>query len=587
MKDVLSKLEVLALDFQATQADPEKGRLLEVGWARVSASGYRENDAAIIETYLVADSSYGEIPGRVRRITGISGDDLAAASTPAEAWSRLVAVANDIARCGRRKTCPTVIHFARFEEPYLRQLHGHFDPDSLFPFEIVCTHEITKRLFPGLPRRGLRAVAGYFGHSVAELRRCGHHVVATMVIWKKLVELLESTENIRTLDELKDWLAHTKASTRSGRIYPMDPGCRLGIPDKPGIYRILRSNGDVLYVGKARSLRKRVNSYFQKRTRHAEHILEMLTQAAAVDYTVTGSALEAAVRETDEIKRLIPPYNVALRNLDRAVSFTTTDFTDFTPAPDDRHTVGPLISEEPLRQLPFLAALLEYGLGEAGEEACTSVLGIPPEYMPDNNCFTGGFALFREKHAEALKRKPYLHALVSLGTSEWRRRRMENGTEPSESDESPDDEAPDISGDDESDQPVWTPESVVRVFESIVLRGAHVLRRARWFRLLSESSLAWSSARQSVPEKHLIVFEHGSMAYCTVLPLRESVPVPPGYKKRGCDRLRRFDIMTYDRMRVVTTELRRLVSEGRTIELRVSPDVTMNSDGIGRMLEWV
>ena len=116
MKDVLSKLEVLALDFQATQADPEKGRLLEVGWARVSASGYRENDAAIIETYLVADSSYGEIPGRVRRITGISGDDLAAASTPAEAWSRLVAVANDIARCGRRKTCPTVIHFARFTE---------------------------------------------------------------------------------------------------------------------------------------------------------------------------------------------------------------------------------------------------------------------------------------------------------------------------------------------------------------------------------------------------------------------------------------------------------------------------------------
>lgn len=70
MKDVLSKLEVLALDFQATQADPGKGRLLEVGWARVSASGYRENDAAIIETYLVADSSDGEIPGRVDGLPG-------------------------------------------------------------------------------------------------------------------------------------------------------------------------------------------------------------------------------------------------------------------------------------------------------------------------------------------------------------------------------------------------------------------------------------------------------------------------------------------------------------------------------------
>jgi len=117
--------------------------------------------------------------------------------------------------------------------------------------------------------------------------------------------------------------------------------------------------------------------------------------------------------------------------------------------------------------------------------------------------------------------------------------------------------------------------------------GAYVLRRARWFLQLSESSLAWSPACISAPEKHLMVFEHGSVACCTALPLQESVPVPPGYRERSLDRLGHFDIMTFDRIRVVTTELRRLVSENRMIELRLNPAVTLNRNGLKKMLGWV
>ena len=109
---------------------------------------------------------------------------------------------------------------------------------------------------------------------------------------------------------------------------------------------MLRSNGDVLYVGKARSLKRRINSYFQKKSSHAEHILEMLSQAADIDVTDTGSALEAAILENDEIKRLSPPYNKALRSRDRQLWFCDRSLTSFSGRPDDIHTVGPLPSRE-------------------------------------------------------------------------------------------------------------------------------------------------------------------------------------------------------------------------------------------------
>ena len=92
-------------------------------------------------------------------------------------------------------------------------------------------------------------------------------------------------------------------------------------------------NGDLLYIGKATSLKQRINSYFRPKTAHAEHILEMLTQAGKVEITGTPSALEAAVLEVEQIQRWRPAYNRALRDDGRSVVF----FTRFQPV---QHPAG-------------------------------------------------------------------------------------------------------------------------------------------------------------------------------------------------------------------------------------------------------
>src|ERR671913_289518 len=93
-----------------------------------------------------------------------------------------------------QQPAPTVIHFARFEGPFLRTLAG-----GVFPLDVVCTRGIARRLLPNLPRCSLRAVAGYFGRAVGALRRSADHVEATAFVWQELVRLLE-TKGVSTWD---------------------------------------------------------------------------------------------------------------------------------------------------------------------------------------------------------------------------------------------------------------------------------------------------------------------------------------------------------------------------------------------------
>src|SRR5690606_18201068 len=129
------------------------GDLLEIGWAVCSKAGI----AGDVQSYWIVPQTRRPIGRAVRELTGWAESCIDDAVDEQVAWAHLSEVST-LTGFGLPEGVPTIIHFARFELPFLRHLHGRLGESAEFPLDVVCLHAIAVRLFPDLPRRNLRAL---------------------------------------------------------------------------------------------------------------------------------------------------------------------------------------------------------------------------------------------------------------------------------------------------------------------------------------------------------------------------------------------------------------------------------------------
>jgi DNA polymerase-3 subunit epsilon len=427
----------------------------------------------------------------------------------------------------------------------------------------VCTHDIARRLFPDLPRRSLRALAGYFGRGVATLRRSADHVEATAFLWHELVHRLED-EGVATWGALRDWLTiPVDSRKRPRRVWPMPREMRLSLPRSPGVYRMLRTSGDVLYVGKASSLHERVNSHFRRQHGLDERMLEMLSQARAIAFDVTPTPLEAALLETDEIKRRRPPYNLALTIDDRAIWFASPDLGTRSLRPSVACPLGPLVSAETLDRFGALA--------RADRSALAS-----GRWGPDAATFHAGYEQLRVMHPELSRLDLSPNArLLRLGTRLWREGRREHDA----------DHDQDGVQTDRAVTTAWTPELVHVSLEWLALRAALDRRRAMWLTRLADASVVWREPGAALAR--LMVIEGGEIVLSTDADPDGAPPIPPGHRRPVMDRRGLFTVACFDRLRVLTTELKRLVATGAPVAVRFGIAPALADARLAAALGWV
>jgi DNA polymerase-3 subunit epsilon len=551
---------VLVLDFQTTGASPARGCLLEAAWAVVRDGDVPDAAPERCTACLVALPPGAAIPRRVSALTGIWPADLVDARARGQVWTSLLESAAPLPRT-RSGRIPLVIHYARFEEPFLRELHTEFSPGEEFPFELYCTHEIARRLYPALPRRSLKALAGFLGHPLPELKRAGPHVEATALVWRELGQNLSRSHGIHSLDDLNRWLADTSPRRAARKEYPMSRSRRLGLPDAPGVYRLVNMRGQVLYVGKAKSLHHRVNSHFQKQTGLPERSLELLTQIRDVDITVTASALEAALLESDEIKRLAPPYNRALTPLKRRILFFTPDLSGMGPGPEQGRTGGPVTGGAVITALRGILALGPKGLRP--DKCPAALLQVPSGREPSVACFNEGWTAFREKHGFDAG-PPTLPDMRRLGEELWLTLGEASPAEEAENGE-------------ESVAPteevrLWDPLRVVAALEWIVRTGTHQLRLGEWLNRLVDCWLAWPAAAGSGNWRRLLFQRGRRVSAEDVDGCPESAPAGWDGRVESGEAFA-FDLAAYDRLRVLSSEVKRLRGEGRAVRLGLTSAV--------------
>lgn len=195
-----------------------------------------------------------------------------------------------------------VAHNAGFDIGFLKAAADQCDLAWPRP-PVLCTVRLARRVLTReeAPSVRLSALAQLFHASTEPTHRALDDAKATVDVLHGLIDRV-GNQGIHTYSQLRSYLPNATPTQRRKRVLA------TGIPDSPGVYLFRGPSAEVLYVGTAVNLHRRVNQYFNgadPRTR----MKEMVALAQAVDHVECAHALEAGVRELRLLAAHAPPYN--------------------------------------------------------------------------------------------------------------------------------------------------------------------------------------------------------------------------------------------------------------------------------------
>ena len=194
--------------------------------------------------------------------------------------------------------CIIVAHNASFDYRILqtefRRLGFKFHKETL------CTVELSKKLLPGHDSYSLGKLVRALGIPMADRHRASGDAMATVKLFKMLLAQDVEKDIVKSL---------VKTEIKSG-MSPKLLDIVEALPSKTGIYYIHNEKGDLIYIGKSKNIKKRVNQHF---TGTSNKCKKIQLEVYAVTFEETGSELIALLKESEEIKINKPIYNRSQR----------------------------------------------------------------------------------------------------------------------------------------------------------------------------------------------------------------------------------------------------------------------------------
>ena len=194
--------------------------------------------------------------------------------------------------------CIVVAHNSQFDYRILRTEFKRLG----FPFvrKTLCTVELSKQLIPDQASYSLGKLTRALGIPVSDRHRANGDAMATVKLFKIL--LSKDLEKTIIKDNVKQDIEKRLKDTHRTIID--------NLPSVTGVYYIHNENGDIIYIGKSKNIKHRINQHFSNTSSKSK---KLQLHARTVTYEATGSELVALLKESEEIKRNKPIYNRALR----------------------------------------------------------------------------------------------------------------------------------------------------------------------------------------------------------------------------------------------------------------------------------
>ena len=250
---------------------------------------YKYDGHEIVDQFISLINPEREIQPFVVNLTGINSNMLRNAPKFYEIAKRIIEITEDTI---------LVAHNAKFDYRILRTEFKRLGYD--FSRKTLCTVELSKDLIPDQKSYSLGKLTRALGIPVGDRHRASGDALATVKLFKML---LDKDVNKKIIQE----------SIRLEPKYQMEP--RLldiieNLPSITGVYYMHKSDGKIIYIGKSKNIRKRINQHFTSDNPKSKRIQ---LQVATVTYEETGSELVALLKESEEIKQNKPIFNRALR----------------------------------------------------------------------------------------------------------------------------------------------------------------------------------------------------------------------------------------------------------------------------------
>ncbi len=307
-------------DVETTGTSADDNRILEIGAVKVQ-------DGDVVDRFQQLVNPQCSVPGRITEITGITtGMVFEAPSIEAVLPEYVEFLGENI----------LVAHNLSFDESFLNAELKRIDRTTLSN-EALCTVRLARRLLPGLDSKGLSRLTQFYDIDVDGRHRALGDAEATSIVLRRFLSQLAFEHEIDTVEGLLRFQHQSYQSVRSvpGHIEEIRTEVLPDAPEAPGVYVLKNSSGTPLYIGKAKCLDDRLRSHFTAVESSGARKRKMLQKVRAVDWTTTGTELEAILLESRRIKAEKPRYNRAGRRyysrpfirLDTAHEYPTVSWT--------------------------------------------------------------------------------------------------------------------------------------------------------------------------------------------------------------------------------------------------------------------
>lgn len=251
---------------------------------------YRFDGHEIVDQFISLVNPEREIQPFVVNLTGINNQMLRDAPKFYEIAKRIVEITDD---------CILVAHNANFD---YRVLQTEFDRLGYeYKRKSLCTVELSKKLIPEMESYKLGKLVRALGIPMSDRHRASGDALATVKLFQLLLDKDSEKSIIRKAvkTEIKK-----KVATRLLDIIE-------NVPTATGVYYMHNAKGDIIFIGKSRNIKKRVNQHFTGTNNKAKKLQK---QVVAVTFERTGSELIALLKESEEIRRKRPMYNRGQKN---------------------------------------------------------------------------------------------------------------------------------------------------------------------------------------------------------------------------------------------------------------------------------